>query len=101
MIELSDVIRELRAELTRTMAEGTDEHLRFGLGTVDLELSVAVERDAGVDGKVKFLVVELGGTDHTTRTRTQTVRLRLEPHVLADGVRRDATISGHALDRED
>lgn len=101
MIELSDVIRELRAELTRTMAEGADEYLRFSLGTVDLELSIAVEREAGANGKVKFLVAELGADGHLTHTRTQTVRLKLEPHVLAEGVRRDATISGRALTRED
>ena len=42
MIELSDVIADLRSELDAARRRGTGEELRFELGSVELEVSVAV-----------------------------------------------------------
>lgn len=67
------------------MAEGEDEELRFALGPIELELSVSVERDAAVNGKVKFWVAELGADARTGNANTQTVRLALEPRLAGSG----------------
>ncbi|MGV9249084.1 trypco2 family protein [Streptomyces sp. NPDC003710] len=103
MIELSEMIGQLRAELARAMAEGEGEDLRFALGPVELELSVSVQRDATGHGKVKFWVMELGADAKVGRHDTQTVRLTLEPRRAAvDGAARpEVWISGVSDVRED
>lgn len=47
LIELADVIGELRSELDRARQAGSEAELRFGLGPVELEVTVALERPAG------------------------------------------------------
>ncbi|MGW2029169.1 trypco2 family protein [Streptomyces spinosus] len=84
MIELSEMIAQLRAELVTAMAEGEGEDLRFALGPVELELSVGVQRDAAASGKVRFWVAELGADGRVGRQDTQTVRLTLEPRRTAE-----------------
>jgi hypothetical protein len=62
MIELGEVIGELRRELQSAMSAGAGEPLRFELGPVELEATVAVEKGGSGSAKVRFWVVELGGT---------------------------------------
>ncbi len=59
-VELAQVISQLRQELSAAMREGEGEDLRFELGPVELELTVAVSKEAGPNAKVRFWVVELG-----------------------------------------
>ncbi|MFD4558356.1 trypco2 family protein [Streptomyces sp. NPDC058469] len=47
VIELSEMIRELRREFTAAMAEGDGERVRFELGPVEVEASVTVSKEAG------------------------------------------------------
>jgi len=54
------VIRDLRDELERAIAAGEGEQLRFELGPIELEATVAVERSDGASGKVRFWVAEGG-----------------------------------------
>ena len=54
MIELSDMIRELRQQLTSALADGADEAVRFEVGPVEVEATVAVSREAGADSKVRL-----------------------------------------------
>jgi Trypsin-co-occurring domain 2 len=61
MIELAEVIGELRRELQAAMNDGEGEQLRFELGPVELEATVAVEKGGGGRAKVRFWVIELGG----------------------------------------
>lgn len=74
-IGLSQAIETLRLELSEAQASGRDGEVRFGLETVDLELSVAVTKDA--NGKVGWKILEAGGSVGTERT--QTIRLSLKP----------------------
>lgn len=74
-IGLSQAIETLRMELSEAQASGRDGEVRFGLETVDLELSVAVTKDA--NGKVGWKILEAGGSVGTERT--QTIRLSLKP----------------------
>lgn len=56
-VEFAQVIGQLRQELSAAMREGEGEDLRFELGPVELELTVAVSREAGPNAKVRFWVV--------------------------------------------
>lgn len=95
------MIRALRAELNEALADGADEPVRFELGPVEIEATVAAERTAGGQGKIRFWVVE-GAADATrTAARTQRITLTLHPKVRAhDGTLTTAYIAGEAADDE-
>ncbi|WP_225844936.1 trypco2 family protein [Streptomyces sp. HPF1205] len=78
MVELAEMIHQLRSELARAMADGENEELRFVLGPIELELSVSVQREVAGSGKVKFWVAELGTDTRRDDIATQTLRLTLE-----------------------
>ncbi|MDQ3403786.1 MAG: hypothetical protein M3548_10380 [Actinomycetota bacterium] len=99
-VELSAVISQLRAELTAAIAEGEGEDLRFELGPVELELSVAIGREAGGSGKVKFWVVEAGADGKVSSTATQRVTLSLDPQRVSRPGQRPL-ISGAPVANED
>ncbi|MFF9351280.1 trypco2 family protein [Streptomyces sp. NPDC014734] len=79
MIELATVIRDLRDELERAVVAAEGEALRFELGTIELEMSVALERSGNAEGKVRFWVVETGAQAAVGATSTQHIRLTLKP----------------------
>lgn len=94
MIELASVIRDLRAELEQAIKAGAGETLRFELGPVELEVSVAVERSDSGGGKVRFWVVDASGERTKDTTGTQRVKLVLTPRLGDDG--RGAFVGGNA-----
>ena len=91
MIELSDVIASLRSELDTARREGAGKDLRFELGPVDLEVSVAVEKTVGGGAKVKFWVVELGADGKIGATSTQRIKLTLNPRLTEAAAAADTT----------
>ncbi|MFG2022877.1 trypco2 family protein [Streptomyces sp. NPDC048825] len=74
MIELSDMIRELRHQLTTALADGEGEAVRFELGPVEVEATVAVSREAGGDAKVRLWVVDGGANGKYAQAETQRSR---------------------------
>lgn len=62
MIELGEVITELRRELQQAMDAGEGQRLRFELGPVELEATVAVEKGGGGGVKVRSGCWSLAGT---------------------------------------
>lgn len=98
MLRLADVVRDLRSELYDAMQSSEDEPLQFELGDIELELSVGVSREAGVGGKVRFWVIELGGERKSGGSTTQRLTLKLSPRLIATG--RPPTISGDAFPSE-
>lgn len=85
MIELASVIKDLRDELEQAIVAGADSALRFELGPIELEVSVALERSAGGSAKVRFLVVDLGTDGKVDATSTQKVKLTLTPRLASTG----------------
>ncbi|MBQ0862202.1 trypco2 family protein [Streptomyces smyrnaeus] len=85
MIELSEMIRNLRRELETAIAAAPTQGLQLEVGPVELELSVGVRKEAGANGKVTFWVVELGGEGRAAHESTQVVRLTLQPKMVATG----------------
>ena len=85
MIELADVISELRAELDRAWLSAEGSTLRFGLGPVELEVTVALSREGKTGGKVKFWVAEVDAEGKLSSTSTQRIKLTLNPTLDASG----------------
>jgi hypothetical protein len=85
MIELGEVISELRRELQDAINEGEGQPLRFELGAIELEAIVAVEKGGGGGAKVRFWVIELGGDAKATKSSTQHIKLALQPRLASGG----------------
>ncbi|MEV7865539.1 trypco2 family protein [Streptomyces sp. NPDC088124] len=102
VVELSELIRELRRELNTAMADGRDDAVRFELGPVEIEATVAVERDASANGKVRFWVVEAGANGSYAHAQTQRITLTLQPKLASpDGTAdRPVLIAGDEADGE-
>ncbi|MER7396508.1 trypco2 family protein [Streptomyces sp. NPDC000151] len=79
MIELANVIRNLRQELEQSITAAEGEALRFELGPIELEVSVALERTGQAGGKVRFWVVESGAEATRGTVSTQHLKLTLQP----------------------
>jgi hypothetical protein len=99
VIELGELVRQLRSELQMAREAGAGEQIRFELGPVELDLTVAVTRETGAEAKVRFWVVELGGQGGFSREVTQHIKLTLEPKDAVTG--RTPEISGPAASSEE
>ncbi|MFG3286719.1 trypco2 family protein [Streptomyces sp. NPDC048111] len=95
-VELADMIAQLRSELSRAMADGEGEGLRFQAEKLDLELTVGVERSREPGAKVRFWVFDVHHSTRSAQTVTQRLTLTLKP-VRADEPDRPALISGAEL----
>ncbi|MGD0375723.1 MAG: trypco2 family protein [Streptosporangiaceae bacterium] len=82
MIELAEVIRQLRGELDLARRAADGEELQFELGPVELEVTVGLQLEAGAGAKVRFWVVELGGDARTGSASTQRIKLTLQPTLV-------------------
>lgn len=85
MIELAAVIRDLRSELQAAVAAADGAALQFELGPIELEVSVAVERSATAEAKVRFWVVDASGAGKLGATGTQRIKLSLTPRLSPGG----------------
>lgn len=97
-LDLAEVIAELRTELADAIDKGRNEALRFEVGPVELELTVAVEKSGTTGGKVKFWVVEAGVDGKIASTSTQKVKVTLTPR--QSGVPGPPEVSGSELPGE-
>ena len=79
MVELVELISDLRDELTRAVAAAPAKGLRFELGPVGLEVTVIVNKEAKPGAKVRFWVVEAGVDSSLSHTSTQKITLTLRP----------------------
>ncbi|MDH6214841.1 trypco2 family protein [Streptomyces pseudovenezuelae] len=95
MIELAELVRELRQELNAALADGAPGPVRFELGPVEIEATVAVGRRGGAGGKVRFWVVEAGVDGQQETSQTHRVHLTLHPKLIApDGSQQTVRIVG-------
>ena len=97
MIELAELISDLRDELPSAAAAAPAEGLRFELGPVGLEVAVAVDKEVKPGAKVRFWVVEAGVDVSVGRTATQKITLTLQPTVHGGS----AYVAGEAVDGEE
>jgi hypothetical protein len=99
VIELATVIKDLRDELEQAIGAGQDQALRFELGPIDLDVTVAVEKSGGTGTKVRFLVLELGADGKIAATNTQRIKLTLTPRLEGGGT--PVYVSGQAVPGEE
>jgi hypothetical protein len=78
-IPLAKAIEDLRAELLTALRDGAGQPLQFRLKPIELELKLAVTRSGGVEGGVKFWVLEFGAKGSLESATTHTLKLVLEP----------------------
>ncbi|MFE9421997.1 trypco2 family protein [Kitasatospora sp. NPDC006697] len=99
MIELAEVIGQLREQLVSAMAqaEADGSELQLELGPVTLEAAVVVERSGAAGGKLKFWLAELGAEGRIDHSATQRITLTLQPK-LASG--RSPWVSGDETRQE-
>jgi len=87
VIELSEMISELRRELNHAIEAGHDEPLRFELGPVEVEVTVGLDSKGTAGAKVRFWVVELGGDGEVARSSLQRIKLTLQPRLAGSSGR--------------
>ncbi|KMS71117.1 hypothetical protein ACM01_28805 [Streptomyces viridochromogenes] len=101
MIQLADMVRELREQLNHVLAEAGSGPLRFELGPVEIEAAVTVDRSGGAGGKVNFWVVEGSGDVSASSSRAHRITVTLQPTLVApDGAHRHVLISDSEVDGE-
>ncbi|MFF4786134.1 trypco2 family protein [Streptomyces griseorubiginosus] len=98
MIELSEMIRELRREFTVALSDGHGERVRFELGPVEVEASVTISKEAGGDARLRFLVMESGASAKLAHAATQRITFTLQPRIAESGA--SVLISGDDVARE-
>jgi hypothetical protein len=98
-IEVAELIGQLRAELDAATEAGQGSDLKFELGPVELELTVAVDKEAKPGAKVRFWVVELGADAKLSSANTQKIKLTLEPRRASQPGRRP-WVSGNEVSGE-
>ena len=81
---LAETIQALRVELTAAMSSGRDEALRFELGAVELNVTLAITREAAGDAGVRFGVLSFGTKGQIGDQDTHQLSLSLTP-VTVDG----------------
>lgn len=82
---LKETISALRAELQEAMKEGNDEKLRFNVNEIDVELKCAVKNEGGVEGGVKFWVINYKAGVKVADEAVQTINLKLGPRLDGNG----------------
>jgi hypothetical protein len=81
MVGLADAIRSLRTELLAAVEEGEGQGLRFRVGPVELEFEVAVTREQGGGGGVRFWVISAEGKLARSKATAHRIKLSLAPVV--------------------
>ncbi|WTW97917.1 hypothetical protein OG216_33300 [Streptomycetaceae bacterium NBC_01309] len=83
MVELAEMIKQLRDELTTAMTQSAGARLRFELGPVEIEASFVVRRGTGGDARLRFLVLDAGANGSVSREETQRITLTLQPRLAS------------------
>jgi hypothetical protein len=87
-IPVADAIELLRDELEEALRKGAGRSVQFGVSDVTLTVSVVAGKSKDAVGKIRWWVVEAGGSGTWSREVTQTLVLTLHPEqVSPDGTR--------------
>jgi hypothetical protein len=79
LIELADVIQQLRQELDRARRASELEELRFELGPIELEVTVGLEKDGHAGARIRFWVADINADGGMSAKSTQRIKLTLRP----------------------
>ncbi|MET9406030.1 trypco2 family protein [Streptomyces sp. NPDC002935] len=100
-VELVAAVRALRAQITEAAASDPDSDLRFQMGPIQLEFTVALTRDRTAKGGIKAWVVTADAERKRSMAHTHRVTLNLTPVSAATGESPEIrnTESGHRIVR--
>jgi hypothetical protein len=74
-VGLAEAVESLRAELMKAVEAGKDQPMQFSVEPVELTAQVAVTK--GVNGKIGWQLIGIGGKYESANT--QTLKLKLAP----------------------
>jgi Trypsin-co-occurring domain 2 len=98
-VELAEFVAQLREELGRALAEGTEKAIKFACGPIDLEMEVSVERAADAGARIRFWVVDADASGKRGMKSTQRIRMTLTPSA-ADAPLEQLRILGESVPGE-
>lgn len=98
-VELAELIGQLRHELSRAMWSSQASDLQFEAETVELELTVGVEKSRGPSVGVRFWVFDATATTQRSTMVTHRLTLTLHPRAATDPDK-PARIAGTAFPNE-
>lgn len=78
-IELSDLLRTVRLQISDAMQEADGRSLQFELEKVELELKVEVAKKGTASTDIKFWVVSLGAKGEYTSSTSHTFKFTMKP----------------------
>jgi len=78
-VDLTSVIQQLRYDIEKTWWEGQQSGVALEVGTIELEVSVEVEKSKDAKFGVKFYVVDAGAGAAKATTVTQRLTIPLTP----------------------
>jgi len=82
-LELTEVIKELRKNLTRAADYAEGKKIRFNVDSIDVELQTVIEKEGGVElgGKIKFWVLDVDAkaSGKYAKATTHKIKLHLKP----------------------
>ncbi|WP_035847809.1 trypco2 family protein [Kitasatospora azatica] len=84
-IELAEAVESVRRQLATAAERAVNERFQFEVGTVELEFSVELRRDAKAGGKVQAWILSAGAEGSAGRTTAHRVSVTLTPKDLATG----------------
>lgn len=84
-IPLADMIETLRQELQTAWERGKEQDVHFEVGTVDLELKVAISRKTTGNADLAFWVIKAGGELEHGGETIHTFKLSLIPKFSSTG----------------
>jgi hypothetical protein len=87
-IPVADAIELLRGELEAALEKGVGRPVQFRIPDVTLTVSVVAGKSKDAVGKIRWWVIEAGGSGSWSHEATQTLVLTLHPErVKPDGTR--------------
>ena len=81
---LADTLKALRAELTESLQDAKPNSILFELGQTDVEFEVAITKDVGADGGIRFGVVSFGASGKLAKEATHRISLSLKPVMIGE-----------------
>jgi translation elongation factor EF-1beta len=91
IVKLADAVDELRSQLAEAQEAAYGEDISFGLENIEVEFTLELRKEGGVEGKLQFGVVTIGGSGSLSSAQTHKVKFVLHP---MNSVGQDIKIKG-------
>jgi hypothetical protein len=78
-IELSEMLGQLRKELSIAQSEGARSDLKFQIEDIEIELQIGTTKGGKGGGGIKFWVYNAEAEVNASQAKTQKLKLKLKP----------------------